>query len=624
MVKNLRANLLENRQLVIVACFLLLIFIKYPLFFVAFFPSGIYSTGLFISSIDQLSAFAIFMILLKYQNILQFPSVNRKGFTWAIIAFLSVTILQFVAWPNQTFREFSFAVFWVSIPLAVLLYANTFKRCLLPFLCALWIFCMIHNVWQLFSMPLNVGISANQNWNGAFLIATTPFFLYSLFKLLAKKGIAPYKIKIVLAILTAIVLIALYKSYSRGANLALVLSFLLFLGLEMNLSTKKKLRKYGRLYLQILVVIMVLGLFICPLLFGAQIAEINSRDVRLPLWRGAINMYLAHPLLGVGASGYEGEYAYFMPIERFLRSHYFAGRATHPHNQILFFAGAFGLVGLISLIYLWFVPLIVFLKNYRRAAPISKILFFSFLMLVIHAMLDLVAIRWPTMQLLLIFQGILWTMTLKKEKYCNFADISETEKTFFICPPILKYLSVSTAIVFLIVSFKMVWTNIITTYHERVASFAGDQKRFVMGIYNNQESIKLSHKAIDLHHAAMQSIYWLNDYRLAYKYFILLEEHPAKIVAHSNARTAQCLIKMNRKKEALKYMDKEIKVFPLSSLALHNKYVLQKDMGDKEAALNTYKQLIKLMKFKGLEMSDMQRILAKPELDNRFDRLKEK
>lgn len=624
MISRCKSWLFEHWQQVIVVCFLVLVILKYPLMFAGLFPGGLYSTSFYLSSSDQLSAFAIFMILLQWPKINRSIPMIKPMFLAFILVFFSIVIFQFQLWPNQTSREFLSSVFWISIPLAVMCYADQFQKLLLPFFSFLWLFCMIHIIWQLAKGMPCVGIAGNQNWNGAFLIADTPFFLYGLFKFLKKKSLATKTIYIILAVPFVFALFALIKAESRGANLALIIAVLLFLGLELNFSDDKKKQKYGKLFIKALTGIVCLSVVVVPLVYGDKMAEIIFRDVRIPLWKGAVDMFADNPTLGVGSSGYEGAYAYYMPIEKFLRSHYFAGRSTHPHNQFLFFAGAFGLLGFLSLAYLWLSPLILYFSKYRKASVFSKIVFYTYLMILIHAMLDLVAVRWPTMQFLLILQGILLHKTMFKTKYNKASLQTDESKTNCRNPVFIRYLAWITSVVFLFISLKLIFVNLETTYFSRNAIIAGDKKLLPLAVEKTQLSIKIGNRAIDVHRAAMQSIYWLNDYKLAYQFFQALEKHPAKLVVHSNSRTAQCLIEMNRKSEALKYYDKEIQVFPLSSIALYNKFLLQKDMGRENAAEKTLMQLDQLMRFKGLKMEDMKRILANPEFDNRFHELKEK
>jgi hypothetical protein len=79
---------------------------------------------------------------------------------------------------------------------------------------------------------------------------------------------------------------------------------------------------------------------------------------------------------------------------------------------------------------------------------------------------------------------------------------------------------------------------------------------------------------------------------------------------------------MNRKKEALAYLNHESVAFPLSSIVLYNKIILEKELGLNNQAEQTAELLNAQLKFKGLTSSDMQIILKYPELDNKFHLVK--
>lgn len=609
-----KSTLTEHLPDLLAIVFFAIITVKYPLLFVAPFPGGLFSTSLFMSTIEVLSVFSLFMILLRFQKLIDLISGCNMAFWVAIFSFLSICIVQFFSWNSWTFKEFSFAVSWISIPFAVYLYTDIFKKYLLGYLAFLWIFSMIHTVYQLIISTQCVGISGNRNWHGAFLIATTPFFVYWLYRFLKKKNANDQKIRIVLSAVSALSLYALFMAESRGANLAFILGILLALGLYLNRFENKRQKKLGRLYLLTIFIVIIFGIIIGPLLYGYKLAAINAYDVRVPLWRGAMNMFIDNFGLGVGAAGYEGEYAYYIPIERFLRSHYFAGRATHPHNQWLFFAGAYGWAGVIAISYLWVAPMVIFLKNYQNTDALSKLYFFSFFMLSIHCMFDLVLMRWPTMQIALILQGILWSYAYK----------TQTKKTIsneFSCSYSIRIICRLAAAICLGFSLLLMFENLKSSYYGRNSVILADAKKYSLSLQNTQQAINLGNGPEDLYHAGMKSLFWFEDYRLAYLYFSKLDKHPAKIVGYSNARIAECLIKMNRKHEALIYCDRHIKAFPLSSLAVYNKLLLERDLGKDADAAATANKLLDVMRFKGLKLEDMHKILKNPELDNRFEKL---
>jgi tetratricopeptide (TPR) repeat protein len=115
----------------------------------------------------------------------------------------------------------------------------------------------------------------------------------------------------------------------------------------------------------------------------------------------------------------------------------------------------------------------------------------------------------------------------------------------------------------------------------------------------------------------------MRDHNLALKYFKHLQSLPGNIIVHSNAHIAECLLKFNRKREALSYLREELKIYPVSLVALYNKLRLEKKMGLTAEAESTTSRLFNTLKFKGLNLNDLKKILSNPELDGRYYLLKE-
>jgi O-antigen ligase len=91
---------------------------------------------------------------------------------------------------------------------------------------------------------------------------------------------------------------------------------------------------------------------------------LTSATIRIELWRAAGRMFAEHPVLGVGNHGFRDT----------LQEYKAHGKAapelenfTHPHNDVLKQLAENGLLGLLSLGLLYFVPLTIGLRAYRRA-----------------------------------------------------------------------------------------------------------------------------------------------------------------------------------------------------------------------------------------------------------------
>jgi tetratricopeptide (TPR) repeat protein len=616
--------------------FLFFIFIKYPLILRTFYPSGHYATDFFISSLAQLSAFSTAMIFFYYKKF-----VRITKYSWIfIICLVSITILSIihcVKIPNSTFREFFFDISWISIPLSVMLYRDYLKNLLLYFFSGLWIFNIVQSLYQIYSGKICIGITGNRNWNAALLISLTPIFLYSIFMLLKKiLTLKQNKYPIILSkkIITIFVLFSsiiifltlflLYKAESRGANLALMVSITSFAFLEGFFANSKKIKYFTKKIFLSFSFLMGTAIIIVPILFSSYIAAIISKDVRIPLWHGAFNLFCSKLFIGTGSFAFEKFYAYHLPLELFLRPHYFAARFMHPHNQIAYFAASFGFLGLIALLILYFMPIIFCIKNYKSLSIYTKIIFFSYLMILIHAQLDKIAIQWPTSYILLIFLGLLWnkTFTLKNEKCINNLNIDNNEIQILEKHKIINKYYIIYSVLTLIclsLSFKIIFENSYSSYYSRISNIFLDEKNYKNALKFKKLAIDKSNNPDYLYDAGMIELLAFKNYPNSYRFFKLLESHPASKIVHSNARIAQCLIFMNQKKEALKYLMLEASAYPLSSLTLYNQMLLEKELGLFENAKQTAKKLNSQLKFKGLKTTDMKLILKYPELDNKFN-----
>ena len=601
---------------IVIILFLALIMLRYPLLYSTFFYNAILTHALYTTDLISLSAFSIFMTLLKYKEIINFTSSTNRIFRLSIILFFIIIIVQFYTFDTYTLREFCFSISWVVIPLAIYLYFNIFKKLITPLFSFLWCFNFIHTTWQILHNNECVGISGNRNWHGCLLIVTTPFVIYSIYKFFKRKYVSNKIILIIESPIIIFTLIALYKVESRAANLALIVTTLLFIILTFAYSLNHFIKKYKTLFFSIFIISIILLTIIAPLFFGNKMGNIIYKDVRIPLWRGAINMFLDSPMLGVGSASYEASYSYYRPIEYYLRSHYFANRPTHPHNQLLYFAGSFGIFGLLTLSLLWFYPILYFMKKYKQFSFYEKLIFFTFIMLSIHGMLDLVMVRWPTMQLFFILQGSVWgciSYNRKKSQYSKFTPLINNKINLF-----LAMISFILCYIFLLSTIYIIYSNIKRSYYDRSYKIALLKQWYTYAIVSKEKAIESNCNPRDLYDAGIQAMLTLSDYRLGYKYFSKLEKHPMKIIVHSNLRTADCLMQMGRKNEALQYLKKESTMFPLSSLPLYSQILLERELGKTNDAEKTAFKLIQQLKFKGLQLSDMKKILANPKLDNKF------
>jgi len=616
-----------NFSVGLVVFLLLLIFCKFPLFLVHLFPSGNLATTFFTITPGVLTLLSATLLLLNFEK---FVLVLKKNLllSLALGIILTLAIIHSLSIQNITIREVFFDLHPILIPLAVLVVYQRSKKAFILFFAALWILNLVHCNYQLIEQKECIGIPGNRNWNASFIVALTPVIVSILYLFMRKTEKLPLlvsfkkrNIKILFWILFLLIcvfcIIALYKTKSRGAVLSVMLTGILFTFLELKNKKSLKVQKLNKIIFPSFILICISGIIISVIFYGQFIANLINRDVRLPLWYGAVNLFWSHIYTGVGAFAYENFFSYKMPVDLFLRDHYFASRYMHPHNQFLYIAGSYGIFGLAALLYLCIYPVVYFIKNYKSNGIYLKSIFFAYSILLIHAQLDKIAFQWPTSYLFLFFQGILWykIITVKKMNNIKLPEFFRLK--------LLRYTIYGMAAVIFFIFVNMLYENIYSSALSRVSDQYSDQNDYKKALEYKRKAVKVGNFPNDIYDAGMLELRAFRNYPEACKYFKALEKHPSGIVVHRNMRIAECLIFMNRKKEALHYLNNESIAFPLSSLVLYNKILLENELDMKKEAQKTTRLLNAQLKFKGLKPSDMQIILQYPELDNKFHLVKQ-
>lgn len=162
------------------------------------------------------------------------------------------------------------------------------------------------------------------------------------------------KEKWMLFFLLALFSLAVAFGKSRAGYLALMMLSPLMLHLVLK---PRNMMKVGAMS------IFVIGLlFLSPvvrqrvILIATEIGTYESQPntsigLRFHMWSGAVRIFLEHPLLGTGTGGIA------RAMEKYERPRLTGIAFTQPHNSFLYMAASFGLLGLISISWLFFVVL---------------------------------------------------------------------------------------------------------------------------------------------------------------------------------------------------------------------------------------------------------------------------
>lgn len=595
----------------ILVSFFLLLLASFPLLLLNPFFSIPYANICYVTNLSVFSALAIIMVLFHKKSAEVF---QLTYFSFALLLFFCVTVAQFFFFSGFTFKEFLFSIAWVIIPLAVYLYDKGFSKLILPFSVIFWVFNAYYGITALLLGKEVVGIPGNRNWHASFLIVVTSLMLFYLYRVLRKSRLSYYLIVPIFSVPLFISLVLLYKCYSRAANLALIFILILFL---LMLLLQKKPKHYRR-------IITICGVgFICLivlslLLYGDKIAYQITRDIRLPLWKGAIDLFRDNFLVGVGAPSYESVYSYYTPIDRFMRGWYYSTRVDYPHNHLLYIAGSFGIFALVAYLYLWFAPIIICIKKYRFLTARTKLFLFLFIALTIHGMLDLVIFKWPTIFFAFILQGLLWKKSFPlKSQEENSCSVSNSGG-FATYPLIVRILTYGTACILLFYAISMMYDNLKGSLYWRAAYIKNLEGDRASSLYFFDRSQVMNSDPLSIYQAGFSSLVFFNDYMLGLKYFSLLEKHPARIIAHMNSHIANCLIHQGRRFEALKYLKRETTVYPLSIIAFTHKMQMERALHMDKDALRTERKLLWILQFKGYTPDDLNTILEHPEMDEKY------
>ena len=283
------------------------------------------------------------------------------------------------------------------LPFCICVFAGEIRRFLPWYLSLFWLIDAILGAIQycgadgfLFGLPGNI------NWNASLLAVTAPFAV-----LCIRRKVPNPSWRIALTVLVAaITLWQISLTDSRGAVAGILTAGALWGFLKME--------RRGRqtALFSVLTLTIVGSLWLAFFTSHDRILDYLSRDERVFLAHTTVDMIAERPKLGFGAPSFEQEYLRFRTPEFFSMRHS-APRVEHPHNQPLYIAASFGILGLLCWLYLLLEPMFFAAKRYGGLVPETKLSFLCLAALLVHAQFDLVLFQWPTNLLAMIFLGML-------------------------------------------------------------------------------------------------------------------------------------------------------------------------------------------------------------------------
>ena len=324
---------------------------------------------------------------------------------WLVGAFgilFAISLWQiFRHWNNYLLADMGFTLLYPVLPLFGLVFRKELVKYLPLQLTVFWSLNIIANLIQIYYFrSFYYGIPSNVNWNAAFVLFSgtgTVFWIWNTLK----------KHKIFAGCLTAVVLYFSFWLFYNCSCRALIpgiagaaaLAFLLYLP-----SVKWK-RAAG---IMLLVCLAAGALIFCKHVQDPEARKKIMQNDRVFLALTTPDMIMNAPLFGHGTPSFEQQFLPYYRQDAFFRLKHVPDRIDHPHNDILFVAAGYGLLGLLCIYGIIFYGLFTAYRNYHNEKEMyAKIVLFGFIILLIHAQLDLVFFHLPTSFFALILPGIL-------------------------------------------------------------------------------------------------------------------------------------------------------------------------------------------------------------------------
>lgn len=522
--------------------FLLLALFAYPLFVPRIFYVVTWHNCLVAITPAILTMLAISFCCFDYHRLKLFI-VQHVLPSMLLSVITLICIGHYLSSPNLPVEYLFSSLAWVFIPLWVCLHHTFFSRILPYFLILLWTLNFIQITLGLSSNAIFRGITGNWNWNAALLIVTTPFLIYEI-TIIAKKIRVPLIFTFTFNVLIAIIsLYYVYRSDSKAAWLALLSTLIL-----MPLIIYKINSRY---FILLVIFLLLIGTVIvtnsnCMDIIASHL----DNDVRIYLWRGTLDLIRENWLTGIWQPLFESCYASHNPTEYYL-SVFAAERNVNPHNHLLFFCAANGVIALAA----WITVLIFPIKSYlQKKYDVKNLLFlFVYVFLLVMSMVDTVLDVWPLNIIFLTVMGLLWGR-------CWIIR----PKSLFAITPHNRFIF-TFGFIFLVLAFIDTGRNIASSYCFRRARIAMDEKKIPESKHWCDLSIAFKPNPENIYQAALIAFYDIKNARQCIKFLDMLKPYTGfDNYVHNNGLRAKALCVIGQQHEAIYYFEQEGKNFPLS------------------------------------------------------------
>ena len=568
----------------------------YPLLWPRLFTRRlVYWGDLNLFSPALLALLCISLLLFDSKALINFFSSRAAKLLAAAFAFiLLVSFIQLIVCYPGHFKYLWSSVYWISIPLFCAVNRREVEKYLPFFMIILGLGTAIQSTYESFHSGFLNGLPGNWNWNASLIAVTVPFICFIIYKYLRKH----YKISLLVNLLLLLAAAALML---RCKSKAAVLGLIIACGVLLILRYWKKIPLIY--WLRFGVVAVILGIVFLYLIRSHVFVYLKN-DQRPFFWEAAFGLIGQKPWFGCGPDIFESCYAPYIPIDYYWGK-FVSIRHNHPHNHFLYFAATMGIPALIAWCSVLFYAVY---KNLRRAAgpgnPELKLYLFVFILLFVHAMLDVVVVSWPLGCIFLIILGILLGHAL---------DGSDRQE-----PQINKSITVICCIAgigLLILLTCYLYSNFISTMHYRRAKLLKEPEA---AFSETKKSINAMMSPQNTYLAAMISLYDFKNPQDCLKFLDQLNALGFENYENNNLLRGIALVETGKLDESLVYFSKEHDVFPASCLSLYYfRYVLSK-LGRMQEADAVNRDLKYLLEKKNFTESMLPMIQKNPDIDLRF------
>ena len=504
-----------------------------------------------------------------------------------------------------------------AVPFCVCAFAGEIKRYLAWYMALFWLLDVVNGFIQYYGLGWYLfGMAQNINWNAAMLAVTAPFAILTAVRALRRRG---WRICAVAAIV-GITLWQIALTESRGAALGIASAGLLWGFLKLG-------RRGRRVSLFAVLAAVVAGaLWFAMSVPRDELVRELSIDERVFLANTTVNMIAAHPKLGVGGPSFETEYLPFRRPE-FFSLRYSAVRIDHPHNQTLYVAASFGLLGLLCWCYLLLDPMYFAGRRYRELDAETRLSLLCLTCLLVHSQFDLVLYRWPTNLYAMIFLGLLlheredvpgpfWRPPEFLRRFRLQALVKRTEESARRNRPgrILRPASFALGVAILFVSLCAAFCCLVSSvisYQAATAEAEEDHEK-ASKLHLMAASVpgsQLALKSRALEHASRY------DPGHADRYYAMFAGSSTPDYGFSNDYIARACVLAGHPADAIPFIKRAMELRPVSVLPLLMLESVYR-MTDREGAADAVRdRLNALAAYRNLDDDDLVRIMKDPDLD---------